>query len=133
MKKPAFWALILAAIFMTFQTAIPSDQQSSGQKYAFLKHIVLFNMKDSLPEVSHDFFLQNMDLLSTIPEVIEFEWGKFAELGDPRALSEYEYIMRMGFENREAYKRYQKDSLHLEIKKKLMPFLAAPPATYDYE
>lgn len=133
MKKTALWALLLMALFLISNTEIQPEQQPSGRKYAFLKHIVLFNLKDSLPEVSHDYFLQNMDLLSTIPEVIEFEWGKFAELEDPRALSEYEYIMRMGFENREAYKRYQQDSLHLEIKKKLIPFLAGPPATYDYE
>jgi hypothetical protein len=133
MKKTVPFLLIFIAILMISNTGIQADQRPSGQKYAFLKHIVLFNLKDSLPEVSHDLFLQSMDQLSTIPEVIEFEWGKFAELEDPRALSEYEYIMRMGFENREAYKRYQNDSLHLRIKKKLRPFLAAPPATYDYE
>jgi hypothetical protein len=133
MKKLSLWAFVFIGLFMISNTGIHPDQQLSGKKYAFLKHIVLFNLKDSLPEVSHDLFLQSMDQLSSIPEVIEFEWGKFADLKDPRALSEYEYIMRMGFENREAYKRYQNDSLHLRIKKKLRPFLAAPPATYDYE
>ena len=70
--------------------------------------------------------------MEAIKEVMDFEVGPFENLGDSRALSNYSILMQMSFATIAAYKRYQEHPLHSALKENTSPFLAGPPATYDF-
>ncbi len=100
----------------------------SSQNYP-LVHLVYFDMKDAQ---GMEGFINDLKKLKAIKEVKSLQIGHFKDLGDQRALSEFELVMQMGFNNEADYQSYQKHSIHLALKKKIAPYLAAPPTTYDF-
>lgn len=94
-----------------------------------LVHIVFFKLK---PEVDTEKLIGAIKKLQAIPEVEDLEVGFFENLGDARALSDYQLVMEMTFLDKAAYDKYQQHPIHLELKDKLGSFLAGPPATYDF-
>jgi hypothetical protein len=109
------------------ETILQLEQASntSGQ----LVHIVLFKLKSDADETA---MLTEINKLEAIGDILELEAGIFENLGDPRALSEYTVIMEMSFADSVAYQKYQQHPIHLALKENVQPYLAGPPATYDF-
>ncbi|MEL6190491.1 MAG: Dabb family protein [Bacteroidota bacterium] len=103
------------------ESHLPSQSQ--------LIHLVLFKLK---PEADIQFLSDELNKLASIEEVRDLSLGEFEEVGDERSLNEYPFMMQIRFDNVEAYKTYQKDTLHLGVKKRTFHLLAGPPSSYDY-
>ena len=97
-----------------------------------LVHIVWFKLKPELTGDQIDSFVNEIYKLDQIDFVDELEVGKFADLGDDRAMSELQLVMSMKFDSEELYQAYQAHQIHLDLKKAAGEFLAGPPVTYDY-
>lgn len=95
-------------------------------------HMVFLNIKDDLSKEEKKTLMSELKVLDEIEEVEDFEIGRFKDVGDGRALSDYELVMKMSFDNKKAYESYQDHPKHLDLKKKLGTYLAGPPAVYDY-
>lgn len=106
---------------------LPGQTPDEGE----LVHHVLLDVKDDLTEDLVIDFLDELRSLHKIEGVKNFHVGQFQDLGDARALSLYEFMMSMSFEELEDYESYQKDEIHQRVKEKLDQYLAGPPATYD--
>ncbi|MEM7514304.1 MAG: Dabb family protein [Bacteroidota bacterium] len=104
---------------------LESQMPSKGQ----LIHLVLFKLK---PEADIQFLSEELNKLASIEEVRDLSLGEFEEVGDERSLKEYPFMMQIRFDNVEAYKTYQQDTLHLGVKKRTFHLLAGPPSSYDY-
>jgi len=94
-----------------------------------LVHLVFLKVK---PDTDQAALLEEVKKIEGIKEVMDLEVGPFENLGDDRALTEYSMLMQMSFTNKTAYQSYQKHPIHLTLKENLGPFLAGPPATYDF-
>ena len=94
-----------------------------------LVHLVWFKMKEGF---DHDAFVKKLQKLDDIEVVNDFEVGNFANLEDPRAMSDFELVLQMSFESEADYRKYQSHPLHLQLKKEIGGFLNGPPVTYDY-
>lgn len=114
-----------------------SALQKANQEIATLKqedtgklvHVVFFKIKR---DADASAAITEIKKLQQIPEVQDLEVGTFEDLGDARALSDYQLIMEMTFDNKAAYDNYQQHPIHLGLKDNVGPFLAGPPATYDF-
>lgn len=106
-------------------TSVESQIEPEGE----LVHLVLFKVK---PDADQAAMVAEVKKLTGIKEVMDLEIGSFEDLGDGRALSEYSILMQMSFANKAAYENYQKHPIHLALKDNLNPFMAGPPATYDF-
>ena len=106
-----------------------AEAQAANAPEARLVHIVFFNLK---PEADQQELLAEIKKLADIPVVEDLEVGPFENLGDDRALSDYEMIMQMSFADTAAYQAYQKHPIHLALKEKATSFMGGPPATYDF-
>ena len=114
-----------SALQKTNQEIIALKQNDAGK----LVHVVFFKIK---PDADASGAIAEIKKLQQIPEVQDLEVGTFEDLGDARALSDYHLIMEMTFDNKAAYDKYQQHPIHLGLKDKVGPFLAGPPATYDF-
>lgn len=97
-----------------------------------LIHLVFFKVKDDISEADKTTLMNTLKGLADIEVVKDFEVGSFEDLGDKRALSDYDVTMKMDFNSKEDYKKYQSDERHLQAKEALKSFLAGPPASYDF-
>lgn len=97
-----------------------------------LTHHIYFDLIDDISETELKHFKEVIQQLKSIPEVKEFEFGVFEDVGDKRALSQYEYFISLSFENKKSYDIYQESSIHINVKNKLRTYLSGPPATYDF-
>ncbi|MEO1715250.1 MAG: Dabb family protein [Bacteroidota bacterium] len=95
-------------------------------------HTVYFNVLDSLSADELAVFIKHLKRLEQIEGVHDFKVGAYQELGDPRALNAYECAILMTFSDSTAYREYQKDPIHLDVKKAVGPYLAGRPASYDF-
>jgi len=94
-----------------------------------LVHLVLFKMK---PDADQTALVAEVKKLAGIKEVMDLEIGPFEDLGDERALADYSMLLQMSFANKAAYESYQKHPIHLTLIENIGPFMAGPPATYDF-
>jgi hypothetical protein len=107
-----------------------TDQfESTNINSSLLKHLVFLNLK---PDIDLELLLLELQALSEIATLDSFSVGKFIDLNDPKAMSNYEIIMEMTFKDVEAYQAYQEDSLHVAMVKKTKSFMEGPPLSYDY-
>lgn len=106
-----------------------AELQAVTNQEAALVHIVLFNLK---PDADQQALLAEIKKLEEIPFLKDLEVGPFENLGDDRALSDYEMIMQMSFADAEAYQAYQQHPIHLHLKELAGGFMEGPPATYDF-
>ncbi|MGB1241059.1 MAG: Dabb family protein [Chitinophagales bacterium] len=97
-----------------------------------LVHLVFFKVKDDISAKDKTKLMQTLEGLAVIEEVKNLEVGNFEDLGDKRALSDYDVVMQMEFSSAADYKEYQEDERHLKAKGVLKSFLAGPPASYDF-
>jgi hypothetical protein len=94
-----------------------------------LVHVVYFDMKE---DADINAFITEIERLRNIEEVQGLEIGTFENLGDQRALSQYELVMQMSFKDSAAYQVYQNHPIHLQLKAAAKSVVAAAPATYDF-
>ncbi|MDF1864785.1 MAG: Dabb family protein [Saprospiraceae bacterium] len=94
-----------------------------------LVHIVLLKLKE---DVDKPALINEIKKLENIEEVKNLNIGAFQDLGDARAMSDYEIVLSMEFEAEEAYQTYQAHEIHLKLKENIGKYLAGPPVTYDY-
>lgn len=94
-----------------------------------LVHLVLLKIN---PTADLAVVGNEMNKLKKITAVKDLQFGSFEDLGDKRALSEYNFMMEMSFDDEAAYQEYQKHPIHITFKEIVTPFLTAPPVTYDY-
>jgi len=95
-----------------------------------LVHVVYFDLKEGADATK---FVKEIRKLEGIEVLKDLQVGHFADLKDPRALSQFELVMQMGFADQTAYQAYQTHPLHLALKESAKGYLAGPPVTYDYE
>lgn len=76
--------------------------------------------------------INELSKMSAIKEVNNLMIGKFEDLGDKRALSNYVIVMQMQFCDQQAYKIYQAHKIHQNLKKEVKSILNAAPATHDF-
>jgi hypothetical protein len=95
-----------------------------------ITHLVYLDTKEG---IDRDALTEELSRLGEISGVKNYQIGHFLDLGDPRALSQHELVLSMGFDSQEAYQAYQQHPTHLEVKTKLGVYLAGPPVTYDFE
>jgi len=130
------WILIIVALFFSCNRNInkvkvnnsPAIEQVLEEQFD-LVHVVYFELKKA---ETRDILIKEIKKLQAIEVVHNLEIGTFTDLGDERALSQYDLMMQMDFKNKKEYEIYKSHPLHLELKKVTMSLLAGPPATYDY-
>ena len=109
-----------------------SGQRMFHNNEAFtILHTVYLDLKEDISKDEMDSFMEAVEELHRITIVRDFKHGAFEDLGDARAMQEFEYALVMGFQNKEDYIIYQKHPIHSQVKNKLKPYLAGPPVTYD--
>lgn len=94
-----------------------------------LVHFVFFKLKPDTDELA---LIEEIKKLESIEVVKDLQVGPFENLDDDRALDQFGLVMEMSFDNADTYKVYQTHPIHLALREKAKPFLAGPPATYDY-
>lgn len=109
--------------------ALLAEAKSDTDENYPLVHVVYFKLK---PDADKAKLLEAINKLEEIEVVHELEVGTFEDLGDERALSDFQVVMSMAFANEADYKAYQTHEIHLALKAAAKEMLAAPPATYDY-
>lgn len=109
--------------------AMIEDLKKQIEPEGELVHIVMFKLK---PEADRAILFSEIKKLEEIQEVKDLEVGLFEDLGDKRALSDYEVTMTMSFDSKEDYKIYQKHPIHLALKAYVGGMVSDPPATYDF-
>ena len=105
------------------------ENAKTGNADKRLVHLVWFKLK---PDTDRAGFIQRLKKLDEIDPVLNFEVGQFADLQDPRAMSDFQVAMQMAFKNEKDYQTYQSHPIHLDLKKRIGNDLAGPPVTYDY-
>ena len=95
-----------------------------------IRHLVFLDVKR---EVNLDSLIIELYHLSKLESVSSFSIGKYKELNDLKAMSDYELILDMTFTNKKTYLSYQSDSLHQTMISKSMKCMAGPPASFDYQ
>jgi len=106
-----------------------AELKSSFEPEGDLVHLVLFNLKEGTNQAK---VINEIRTLEGIEEVMDLEVGPFQNLGDKRALSDYDLAMQMSFKDINAYKRYQAHPIHLKLKEQVKTLVSGPPATYDF-
>lgn len=97
-----------------------------------LAHTVYLDFKDDITKDDLEQLMTGIQTLGKIQGVFDLKIGTFKDLGDQRALSQYEVVLQMAFHDETSYRLYQKDSIHLAFKKSVGHLLSGPPATYDF-
>ena len=96
-------------------------------------HEVYFNFKKGVSEKEIKDFVIILNELKSIEAAKGTQIGFPKSTGDKRMRKDYDVVLHMSFNNMEDYKSYQNNETHLSVKKRLGPFLSAPPFVYDYE
>lgn len=97
-----------------------------------LFHIVYFDLKENLTQKEMEDFTASIEELNKIKTIKAIKSGGYEDVGDPRAIDQYEYAMILEFETQQDFLSYQQDSIHLRIIADTKAFMAGPPATYDF-
>ena len=114
-------------------TLLDSLEAIQNRSAVELVHIVYLTLKSSEDEDLRTEVVSEIQKLGNIDVVRDLSIGAFEDLGDPRALSEFELVFQMGFSSAGDYKIYQEHPIHLALKAKLGEYLDGPPVTYDYK
>ena len=93
-----------------------------------LSHSVFFDLKDDADVAA---FIAVLRELERIPVVQDMQVGTFADLEDPRALSDYDVAMEIICSEAD-YPIYQDHEIHDQVRAQVGDYLNAKPAVYDY-
>lgn len=94
-----------------------------------IKHLVFLSVKMN---VNLDSLKRELNKLSMINSVNNFQVGIFKDLNDPKSLSDFELVLEMNFNTEQDYHNYQSDSLHLILIEKTRHLMDGPPKSFDY-
>ncbi len=103
-------------------------QQNSAN---IIVHTVYFKLKEDISDENIEALILEIKKLEEIPHLNNLRVGKFKDLGDKRALSEYVLVMYMDFINEAEYKKYQEHQIHHNLKTAVKPFVDGI-ATHDF-
>ena len=120
MKK--FGIFLLPIMLLICSCSPPANHEG-------LRHLVLFKAKS---EDDAQKLVSELSALGKIDEVKSIEVGRFLDLEDARALSDYQVILNVTFENKAEYATYQSHDIHLAVKENVKKHLSGPPVSYDY-
>lgn len=95
-------------------------------------HTVYFKLQPDLSPQALQSFMGEIEKLKQIKQVKGLIYGPFTDLGDARAMKEYQLVMQMGFNSRKDYESYQANAIHLALKEAAKGYLAGPPVTHDF-
>lgn len=95
-------------------------------------HTVFISLKEDITPVEKAEVTRLLLTLDQIDEVLDIRVAERTDVGDERALH-HNLILYITFDSVLALKTYDKNEYHNEVRKKLKPYLAGPPATFDYE
>ncbi|MEL6925132.1 MAG: Dabb family protein [Bacteroidota bacterium] len=101
----------------------------TADQSATLTHFVFLSLREGADSQA---CLDELKKLTAIQEVKDMALGPFEDLNDARALSDYDLVMEMSFDDAAAYQRYQQHPVHLQVRDNLGAYLGGPPATYDF-
>lgn len=119
------WISIL--LFGAFLSACFHQSKEEG----FILHTVYLNLIDELTPEEETQLLNDIHKLSTIPGVRDLEVGFYKDLGDQRAMDEFEIVLQMKFKDQADYMNFQNHPIHLQLKETGKSKLASPPRTHD--
>jgi hypothetical protein len=105
---------------------VSQDLQTEGG----IRHIVFLQLNADADKAE---VIQEIKRIREIDVLRDLEVGLFKDLGDVRALSDYDLAFSMNFKDEDDYQKYQRDSIHLLLKEALKESLSGPPVTYDFE
>ena len=106
-----------------------SENDSKGK----LVHQVYFSLKADLNQTDKEIFMSGLEKLGNIEVVQQIIVEARDNIGDEvRALTQFDVLMQLKFENQAALEVYAKDDFHQDTKKEIGRFLAKPPMTFDY-
>ncbi len=112
----------------THDAKVTQSTISNSKSYP-LVHQVFFKLKKGTDIKG---LITEIKKLNNIPVLKHLEIGTFADLKDPRALSDYGLMMQMRFANEIDFQTYQTHPIHIALKEKGKAYLGGPPVTYDY-
>jgi len=99
----------------------------------YLIHQVYFKLKDNISNEDKILFIKGLEKLNSIEVVENIIVEEREDVGDEsRALTQFDVLMQLTFENKAALDIYSNHTYHQEIKKEIGGFLAAPPMTFDF-
>ena len=108
------------------------EQLRAGPGKGQLAHIVFLHLQEGLSEEETGQLVAEIRKLGALDMVKNLEIGRIADTGDDRFISDHGLAFQMTFENLEVYRTYQEHPEHQAIRDNLKPYLAGPPAVYDY-
>ena len=108
------------------------QQARAGQAKGKLEHIVFLKLKESLSAEETSALINTIKKLGDVEGVNNLEVGKMADTGDERFITDHNLAFRMDFASMADYRSYMGDTTHEAIRESLKPYLAGPPAVYDY-
>lgn len=97
-----------------------------------LVHSVFFKLKSELSETEKNDFMAELKRLAKISYTKNLFVATPAATGDGRLRADYDVVLQMHFAQADDLAKYQAHELHLEVKAKVGPSLAAKPFVYDY-
>lgn len=107
-------------------------QEESRNFAGLLVHVVTLQLKATVSEAERQTIRTELEKLAELPQLQTMQIGTPADTGDPRAVTDYDFILHMGFNSMETLASYQQDERHLAVRAAIGPFLAGPPVVYDF-
>lgn len=102
--------------------------QNKEAAYSGLTHCVFLKLKDSQTAAEVKQQLLQLDSITEVETIVVV--GR-TDVGDSRAL-DYDLLIIATFTDQAALKRYDQNKFHQQIRQQLKPYLAGPPATFDF-
>ncbi len=97
-----------------------------------LAHIVYLKLREDIRDEEYKVLIKAIEDLDKISVVEELHLGKIAKTGDTRFISDHELMFQITVDKKSDLDIYQKDSIHLKLKRLAKEYLSKPPAVYDY-
>ena len=118
------------------KTQLENRIQAQEEQISFentLVHIVLLQLNEDISDEEKETLVKKLESLADIPTVKNLQIGMPEDTDDPRAMTDYDLVLHMGFSSLDNLVTYQKDENHLAIRADLKPYLAKPPVVYDFQ
>lgn len=97
---------------------------------AGIHHMVFLSLKDDLTASEIEKFGETLHEIGKIDGVLDMRVDERQDVRDARAL-DYDILLQVWLKDESALHKYDRDSLHNEIRSVLKDYLSAPPATFD--
>jgi Stress responsive A/B Barrel Domain len=112
--------------------ALAATATKAEEAQSALVHLVYLNTKADITPEAKARLTAAIARLAQIPVVKNLQSGRFKNMNDSRAMSDFDIAFQMDFKDSTAYVIYQTHPIHLELKAIAKELLEEPPVTYDY-